>query len=227
MLQKDLIEKEECDVLVILDGARYDIFSEIYRSILYPYKTQLLKVESLAPEGTWCQVTFTRKYNVDYYSANPHVINKFRRIIRIWESGWDMKLGTVPPWNVNWSVLNDQNRSERFIVHYLQPHGTWIGKHKLYTYWTNNVGLGQDTYLRQYLKMKSREEVQQLYIDNLILVMRHVVSLIDALDKDVEVVITSDHGEHLGEEGKYLHTPMWNTPIIKNVPWCVVKCVES
>jgi len=219
---------DDWDLLVILDACRYDYFEEL-KDILP--EGVLLKAVSPAPLGTWHEIVFDRYYDAIVYSANRNIRRgdkRFKEVYDLWDTEWNSKIGTVPPWNVNKFVIEDYydkhlgELKEKIIVHYLQPHGTWIGKTKLYISWFNKEGLGQDVHLIPYLKNMGPKHVKQLYRDNLKLVLEHVSILIDALEQE-NVVITSDHGEHLGEDGKYLHTPMWNTRTITEVPWYIIR----
>jgi len=68
----------------------------------------------------------------------------------------------------------------------------------------------------------SDTELRKAYRDNLRLVLSEVERLIQYID--CPVVITADHGEHLGEfsdELDYFH-PDQTHPVLRTVPWCVV-----
>jgi len=222
--QKDLIENEGWDVLIILDSCRYDVFEELVGKYLDNY--HLEKVVSTVPQIYWTS-TFTRYYDVTFYSSNSWVstgnvrggaLNKyFKNIVDVWYLGWDVSLGTVPPWNVNYYVMKNFT-SDRKIISYLQPHGPWIGRHKLTVTSYSMIHLGVDVKLRPVIEKKGPEYMRQLYVDNLKLVLKYVSALLESLNGTV--IITSDHGEYLGENGKYLHTPMDNSDILKVVPWC-------
>jgi fructose/tagatose bisphosphate aldolase len=69
----------------------------------------------------------------------------------------------------------------------------------------------------------SESELHQAYVDNLRYVLGEVVRL--ARRVDCPVVITSDHGEHLGEKGWYLHEE--DSWLIRQVPWFVVDGSET
>ena len=215
--QKALIEQDDWDILIILDATRYDYFKIEYKK--YLPEGRLYEVEC-DPGGGWAYHNFTRKYDADYFTANPNArpISAFNRVVDIWKVGWSEKLGTVPPWEVNRAVLNDS--WDRAVIHYLQPHGPWIGKHSLYKPSKLRRHLGGDVELIPILKSKPVSFLHQIYIDNLRLVLKYVSALLESISG--HVVITSDHGEALGEEGRYLHTPMYSSPEIRHVPWCEI-----
>lgn len=69
-------------------------------------------------------------------------------------------------------------------------------------------------------------ELRQAYRDNLHLVCSEVERLISRLD--CSVVVTSDHGEFLGESGRYFH-PKTRHPLVREIPWLTVaeECVGT
>jgi hypothetical protein len=71
------------------------------------------------------------------------------------------------------------------------------------------------------LKQQGRSGVIDGYAENLNCVLTHIVDLIHHLKG--KVVITSDHGELLGEYGVYGHTPNSNLKILRQVPWLEVE----
>ena len=79
---------------------------------------------------------------------------------------------------------------------------------------------------RIYRQIKSGElpesELWQAYRDNLKHVLDEVIRLVRRAD--CPVVVTADHGEHLGEDGKYLHEE--ESCLIRQVPWFVVSDSE-
>ena len=228
--QKDLIHSTNWDILIVLDACRYDYFKEINW-----IKGKLSCVRSPAPHTFfWFKATWPKKYDAVYFSANPLINSKgipspelgnldahkhFKRVIDVWKSGWDEELGTVPPWEVNKAVESYYDYDSRKVIHYMQPHGPWIGKHSLYKASKFRPGLGGDVELIPKLKELGKWCLRELYVDNLHLVLAYVSALLESIKG--KVVITSDHGECLGEHNKYLHTPMYEVPEIKIVPWWV------
>jgi hypothetical protein len=64
------------------------------------------------------------------------------------------------------------------------------------------------------------EILRQAYRENLEIVLEHVAQLIDALSG--KIVITSDHGEMLGEDGQYCHWSRSSEGILVEIPWLVI-----
>jgi hypothetical protein len=60
------------------------------------------------------------------------------------------------------------------------------------------------------------------YRDNLLLAIRAVERLIPHIPANRKTIITSDHGEFLGEEGKGFHPSGFRHPVLNLVPWLEV-----
>jgi len=67
--------------------------------------------------------------------------------------------------------------------------------------------------------------LRQAYAENLRIVLSYVTSLVPKLTGNV--IITSDHGDFLGEYKKYGHPIGCYNPILRNVPWFKVTGVKS
>ena len=236
--QKDLIHSTKWDILIVLDACRYDYFKE-----LNWIKGKLSCVRSPAPHTFfWFKATWPKKYDAVYFSANPLINSKgipspelgnlnahkhFRRVIDVWKSGWNEELGTVPPWEVNKAVESYYNYDSRKVIHYMQPHGPWIGKPRMSMFYELEAflrnGFMADAYLTH--PKPKKEKMEAAYRGNLKLVLRYVDVLINNFP-DKKIIITSDHGELLGEGGYYLHKfgfPDWLNDYLLNVPWLEVE----
>jgi hypothetical protein len=67
----------------------------------------------------------------------------------------------------------------------------------------------------------SMDEIWEGYERNLILVMEEVEKVVKALPG--KIVITSDHGNHMGEYGVYGHEKNIRTEELVKVPWHMIK----
>lgn len=230
--QRSLIHKSNWDVLIILDACRYDYFSQEYNGLL---DGNLMKVWSPASNTfNWLKVVFPDHYDITYISANPAVnsrgisvygykaTNHFRHIVDVWDFGWDDNRGTVPPRSVNDAVLENLDKS--MIVHYIQPHGPYIGNTKLYLPKPPRVNLSRPHMTDKLIveKVKQGEisvkKFRRAYRDNLKLCLIHVSKLISELPHE-NIVVTSDHGELLGEYGLFIHPADIRAPKLRQVPW--------
>lgn len=220
--QKKLIEQEEWDYLIVLDGCSYDYFKRV-NSI----QGKLSCVISAATgTGFWAMRTWTRNYDAVYISANPHINSSgyapvahagriklfnpsnFRKVIDVWDEGWNEDC--VFPETVNSYTIS--NLYPHMIIHYLQPHAPFIGDVKLpvaspgkVRKWLAENNLGAEYY-------------REAYISNLKGVLTAVKSLLPYLDG--KVVITADHGYWDGSNGNFCHEPYGS--YLHKVPWLEV-----
>jgi len=279
------IMDEDWDYLIILDACRYDYFKNLSED----YFSGGLEKRISPATGTleWCIQSFPSYYaQVIYISGNPHINSKvevagfeakkhFAKIVDVWESGWDERLGTVPPRNMNKAALRSIDRfpEKRFIIHYMQPHAPYISK-KFFlqgfpTPFTEGPLAGCQGYrsngsverlvnllgilllksrvirntweLRQMLRLPPASPMdaarrkhgvrglRQAYRENLSITLAYAAKLCRAIlehRSSSKIVITADHGEFLGEDGRYSHGQRNREPILVEVPWFRVKGVK-
>jgi len=241
MSQIDLIHNSEWDTMIVLDACRHDFFKKCNT-----FKGKLMNVQSIAPHTySWATNTFTGKYPWLYFSAHMWIGDKirpkkpwnavqhFKKVLPIWETEWNDDLGTVHPNAVGKYVRKyfEENPEEKCIIHYVQPHGPWIGKPGMKMHWTKELhdqyGVMAD-YMAQ-VKKPPHNFMKKIYKANLNLVLRSIKKYVKYFPG--QVVITADHGEMLGEwdktyrMGLYLHKenfPKWADTLIKQVPWFIM-----
>ena len=250
--QKHLIEEfasQDEFILVILDACRYDVFEEIYCDYL---NGELSRVWSSGRwTADYVRRTWDDSYDLTYLSSIPVVSdfyfelrgnefrpsNYFNEVVPLWDSKWDPELGTVPADEVTDTALaySAQPDRTRLIAHYAQPHVPYVGDTMILPWDPEEVnhdpqellekGIDRPTQ-RIYRQIKSGElpesELRQAYRDNLKYVLDEVVRLVRRAD--CPVIVTADHGEHLGKDGKYLHEE--ESCLIRQVPWFVVSDSE-
>lgn len=197
--QMNFLQELNWDHLIILDACRYDFFEqEIYKYL----KGKLSK--ALSPASftyEWLKNVWKEFYNLTYFSANPIVNSKgitvhgfrakdhYKQIIDVWDQGWSKELSTVPPWSVNRAVR--RFKPAKSVIHYMQPHACMHGEISI-------------------------DVLRQAYRDNLRTVFKYVTKLIPHLHG--RVILTSDHGELLGEYGLLLHVGV-RAVELRLVPW--------
>lgn len=274
--QKKNILEESWDILIILDACRFDIFNEVYRN---HFSGDVKKAISPATFTTeWLSKTFIDFYDdIIYISTNPYISSKpeyfdenmfiankhFFKVIDVWDFGWNKQIGSVHPKDVNKAILKTKSKfiNKRFIIHYVQPHGPYIGNNYIHYIPINNPTtttaeyrwLVSDTDLIRIFKKifekilgkdiiwkigeflgysfksqidsigckEGKEGIRKAYKENLELVLKYVAELLENVSG--KILITSDHGEYLGENGIYGHgfKPR-KSPIIE-VPWLVME----
>jgi len=218
------INRWDWDVLVVLDACRQDYFIKVNN---LKGKLTNIDVESM-DTLMWLTMNFPLQYPYVYISANPYCNSKvrirgfyaphhFKKVVDVWDFGWDEKLMTVPPDRVTESALPYINK-ELTIIHYMQPHFPSIGKIKItLSAWRPNplnTVIEGKTYPQHPI---SSNLIKKAYEENLRIVLNEVKSnLLPKIKRDRTVVITSDHGELLGEYGCLFH-PVTNDQRVKRI----------
>ena len=134
------------------------------------------------------------------------------------------------------------------VIHYMQPHTPYLkdtaGKdadNKLRKIIRNNIfwrklplsvktkikeTLGLRIWPSQKAELGKEEKIRELYEENLEIVLNYVNELINYLEG--KIVITSDHGERLGENGEFFHEAIeTDNPVLREVPWLEIEKDES
>jgi len=218
--------------IIILDACRYDYFEKVYRKYVNGILLKAWSRGSCTPE--WLINTFIGFYDVVYVSANAflaynikHAYLKdyqpaehFTKIVEVHKTDWDNKLQTVKPESVVKRAL--ENLYPRMIIHFIQPHAPYISP-KLQI-------LGSEEHIMRLLAEGkiTIQTVRLAYQYNLEYALANAAKLIANLPHEL-IIITSDHGEYLGEKrwGNYpyavIHPPNSNHKVLREVPFLIVR----
>jgi hypothetical protein len=239
-LLRDLL-KEDSFTLIILDACRYDIFSKIYRKYL---SGTLVKAESLGSNTfEWMPKAFSLQgfREVKVFSAHP-AINSLgiehsgfrateflpKKIIDIWECCWNEDFNTVLPQELTKCVIKE-GLDRKNLIWYMQPHFPWLLNKDLSKKLINESIRNKthpEMLIREKIKISllSRNDVVKCYVYNLQCALRSVSDLIRNIKKITDrIIVTSDHGELLGEYGFFAHYPNMPLPELIIVPWLVIQ----
>lgn len=213
--QTELLKPENWDVLIILDAARPD-----YVHRLWPQFGTVRALGGITHrwlEHFWKLV----QEPMVYFTANPVVTKVHKKVnppgvtlVELWRNKWEIfgpcRLGSVHPQNVNAAViryLGKQPCRRRLVVHYLQPHGPYIGDIGLPVQVGNlndgPTGKKGDRSVMACIKGKyfTWQDVRLAYDSNLRLVMPYAMDMTRTLKRQgyTRIIITADHGEALGD----------------------------
>ncbi|NHN46220.1 hypothetical protein G9464_01220 [Halostella sp. JP-L12] len=229
----DIFEKD-WDTLALLDACRYDTFSDVNE-----LPGELRSVESRAAstyEFLVANVSERRLWDTVYVTANPmlhrhreQLLPDFHAVENVWANeGWDEEYRTVRPKTVTEAAIRAHRRhpNKRLLVHYIQPHYPYIGP------------IGREHFPLQNLSLKnelaetdvSKETLKRAYRENLELALPAVRDLQKSVDG--RTVISSDHGELLGERTgpvpltEYGHPSGIYISALTQVPWHVCPTSE-
>jgi hypothetical protein len=175
-----------------------------------------------------------------YVNTNPYVprtgLNQgtFHAVINLLDK-WDSVNHTILPITVVDSAIDIHNRfpDKRLIIHFMQPHYPFIGKDRFGErgWLPDSAGDIEGKTVWDLLREKSDPEtltqVWKAYQGNLELAINAVEDLLTAIDG--QSVITSDHGNLLGERlGPIPTKQMFGHPLgvyhpsLVKVPWYVI-----
>jgi len=226
------IYNREWDLLIILDACRVDLLHEVAEE--YEFISSIETIYSLGADSTeWMEKNFTKKeyttevQNTCYITGNPHTemlssTDRFGYVDEVWRSAFDYEKGFMPPRPITERAVSTGRTQEwdRVIVHYMQPHFPSIPCLDLgSTMNPENVGSEWDSIWKRLSEGNAKkEEVWDAYKKNL----HHILDEIEILLQNIDAkkaVISSDHGNAIGELGFYGHV---RVPIrsIREVPWC-------
>lgn len=226
-IQKLIIHKLKWKYLIILDACRYDYFKKhwVYNKV---YKVNSPASSTLE----WLKIVFPDYYDYLLFSCNPFIGNKrskqwdyhafehFKKVICLWDDLWNERFSTVLPKSVYEYCI--EKVVPRSIIWFLQPHSPYIDLETKKTPddfrnlnpklnpidWSEKKG----TY--------TTEQIRKLYESNLKYVIPYVLKLTEILEKPI--IITSDHGELLGEHGIIGH-PNIKKKELREVPLVIIR----
>lgn len=224
------IWQKDWDLLILLDTCRPDWMKEVIPE--FDFLTNMQTVRSVGSQSKeWIEKTFDERWEpylkqTGYVTGNhfaDHVPNpklgyfEDVRKFNIYPSKFP-----APPAHIMTDRMVSVGRemeAERFIVHYMQPHKPFLYRNA----GRRNVSLkewsiGNNLYQKLLNSDMSKGDLESEYINNLRYVLQEVDLLLENFNADT-VVITSDHGQALGERFLYDHKYGVKHPLMRQVPW--------
>ncbi len=229
------IFKQDWDNLLILDACRYDLFESVW-----DFEGELRPVVSrgsATPEFLRGNFRGRTLHDTVYVTTNPmyqrhadEIDVSFHDVINLWTGDtWNDEHETVLPEVVTEEAVKAQEKypNKRLLVHYMQPHYPFIGSDV--TFDKGHVGTDEPEGLTTWMQVMAgevdieRDELWDIYQENLKIALPHVYELVEALLG--KSVVTSDHGNMFGERSSPIpiqewgHPPgIWTEELVK-VPW--------
>lgn len=250
---EELIMDKDWDILILLDACRYDTFEEI--NTIDGCLEKYISAGSHSKEFAEKNFQGKKLYDTVYVTANAYGarIGKgdFHDIVFTEKNktgNWATRKGMHPK-NVAESAFEvyEQHPNKRLIIHFMQPHSPYFGetaqelRSNLSQDGVNDLGSSQWE-VGPNLKLAAKNghisipELNKVYKENLHVVLEYVKCLIKEFEG--KIVISSDHGELLGEQTgfwKYTDvsrqtpsgTPVGHpqsvyVPELRVVPWLVI-----
>jgi hypothetical protein len=219
------IMDRDWDTCILLDACRYDYFQQES-----PYDNfKLSKEVSVGTDSKeFIKTVFSDRefHDTVYVTGNPFVSllerDTFHDIVI--DDTWDVGNSQATPTQVTEAALkaHEEYPNKRIIVHYMQPH--FPVHHPDFTHINEYITYRKSQHWPVGI---SRAELRDGYRANLNYVLSHVTELID--DISGKAVITSDHGEMLGERAAPIPVRIYNhfedlyVSELLDVPWLEVE----
>jgi hypothetical protein len=225
------------DNLILLDAARFDYFRELNAI------DGTLRKEVSRGKKSWefIERNFLDRelHDTVYVTANPFSTDipegTFFSVDHLHARAWDDRIGTVQPDAVVEAAIDAHEAypDKRLVVHFMQPHRPYLGETaEMLRERLDLQGYGKhDEGIQIWGAVKQRDvsirEIRQAYTESLEIVLESTEELINQLSG--RSVVTSDHGEMLGERVFPFTTRVWghmegfDTPTLREIPWLVVE----
>lgn len=232
------IYERDWDLLVVVDACRFDLMQEVAPACGFDDVERVRSLDSMTL--TWMEKNFVPAYAAEmaetaYVCGNPFSkaaldAADFATLDEVWRHVWEDP-GTVPPRAITdraIEVAREEN-PDRLVAHYMQPHCPFLSRPDL-TRGKSLDDFGRQEWRDVWQKLRagdlSRDEVWAGYRENLELAMDDVAVLLDNVDAETAVV-TSDHGNALGERFVYGHPPGMPLSCLRTVPWIETTAVDG
>lgn len=225
---------EDWDVAVILDGCRYDTALECVRS----HPVELGSPEAVWSAGSWSPDWISRTFRsapddilerTAYITANVFTDKLPKSTVghldAVWQYAWDDTVETVPPRPVTDRAITTirDDKFDRYLIHYMQPHLPPVTDHSEFPGFDPVEGdpkHGQER--SQWAPVRDGEIAPEVgrtvYRENLDAVLDDIDLLQDNIDAE-KMIITADHGNYLGERGRWGHPEGHMHRAVRQVPW--------
>lgn len=253
-------ERGNWDILVILDGCRHDLWTEVATE----YDSLPPASESVRSNASCSIDWIERNFNAypdeaartGYVTANPFAahddpnsqsadltegtVGFFDPLYKThWTELSDGEIATVPPEVVTDHAIRtwrdrDELDIDRLVVHYMQPHEPYrsrpewgSGNHKLLENLVDEDGeAGSSIWPAIRAGEIDIDEFWRVYQDNLRWVLDDVCTRLLS-NCEGSVVLSSDHGNALGEWGEWHHPAGAVSPAVRRVPWATLECSDD
>lgn len=235
MLEKhsDLLYNTDWKTLIILDACRFDFFARALEDV--DLEGDLFAVSSEVTNTVEWYEKFWNGENEDIIlvSANPlpwagdvDVAENFYKSVWISDESdkknqnyWQFPDATIRAYE------KTDKEAKKCLIHFISPHLPFLGEEgkeflrSLDTTDENKRGIYQEVIeWKRREKEHSWREIEEYYKENLDLVLGKIEQCLCKFQDPI--VISSDHGELVGERDVFGHAPSVSShPLLKIVPW--------
>lgn len=224
------IFETEWDLCVILDACRVDLARTVSEQREWlPEPDTIWSVGSNSPSWYRRTIRGAGRDQIEQtalVSGNPHTNTiadaPWHLCDEVWTYAFNEEYGTILPRPVTdraITVAREQD-AERLLVHYMQPHLPPVQTSVPELGWNQDDGNWHrsDPWVRAAEGELDPDYVERLYRGNINPVLDDVELLLDNVNAD-RAVITADHGNYIGEDGKWSHPDKERGAPVRQVPW--------
>ncbi len=231
------------DYCIVLDACRYDIFREAQEQVDVECDALGMKRSPASATMEWVRRCLTKKYNdTVLVTANPQLSKtklrentgnseRFYKNIPAWDTGWNDNLKVTPPWTMVELCRKAVKKypDKRLLFWFMQPHYPFIPFVE-----RGDYSMGYETVPAFFNKKSHTKKIwhdvldgtisidtaRLEYLKNARLALKCVDNLLEYLEGDI--IVTSDHGNAIGELGLYGHPQRVHIPPLVNIPFMEV-----
>lgn len=227
------------DLLIVLDACRAEWAERVADDFDF-----IQSVDSIYSVGghsdEWIKKTFDESHediltDTIYITGNHHAKwmeeSKFKYFDNVNDYGGYPEEFPAPPAHVvtDRAIQATRDRDwDKCIVHYMQPHKPFLKRTgnrtevELAAEWS----LGYEMYRKHFAGEVTKKEIEDGFVQNLRYVLEEVEHLLNNVDAP-KVVITSDHGNSLGERYLWDHSRGVHHPSMRRVPWIETTAADN
>lgn len=212
--------EEEWDNLIIIDSCRQDLFQESSGEKGWRYSKGSATPEYI--EKNYSEGDFS---DYVYIAGNPFLSKEsfkeltgrkrgevFHTVFETFNTGWDEQKGTVKPEETIQEAITAQKLfpDKKLIIHFMPPH---------YPFTTSVIEEDKDIdpWVLAENGKASPKKVINAYKDTIDYIIPYIEELNEELNG--KTILTSDHGNYIGEAGVYGHPRDRKEKAVKKVPW--------
>lgn len=226
---------EDWDNLLILDAFRYDVFKRLITDYNISGRLESrISAGSATPEFLRGNIHSRKLRDTVYLTAttmlyregplNDELEIDIFKIEDVWQDRIDFGEFAVSPETMSAHAIEaiDRHPDKRLVVHYIQPHIPFIGptgkEHfgDIDTVWSNAIKGELDV---------ADDLLWEAYEENARIALEEITSVVQELDG--KTVITSDHGQMIGDRGSPFPGRLYGHPSgvyieeLVKVPWFI------
>jgi hypothetical protein len=227
------IMEKDWDICIILDACRYDLFKS--NSELPGALQERISMGSATSEFLHSNFKNGSFLDTVYISGTPQIQNHWRslncdfhQVIHVWEDSWDPTYQTVLPSDMREEVIRSRERypKKRIIAHFLQPHYPFLttdiseDKGKIESP-DSEVGIWKKVVMGRV--ELTEQQLWDAYSTTLNEALGEVEKILGEVDG--KIVVTSDHGNFVGDSSGPVPVKDWGHPVgiyqpeLVRVPW--------